>query len=345
VKILIVGGTGFIGPHVVRRLVTRGHTVAVFNRGESSAPLPPAVTHLRGDRRDLPRYRGEFARFAPDVVVDTRPLSQDHARTVMSVFCGLARRAVALSSGDVYRAYGVLRGIESGPLEPVPLREDAPLRLRLYPYRGETPRAPDDPMLWIDNYEKILVEQAILGQAELPGTILRLPMTYGPGDDQHRLFPYLKRMDDRRAVILIDEVHARWRWARGYVEDVAEAIVAAIVDDRAAGWIYNVSEPESLTEAEWVRAFARVAGWHGQVLTVPADLMPSHLKQAGNFEQHLVYDTSRIRRQLGFSETLPRTEAIRRTVAWERANPPACVDPREFDYGQEDEVISRLVGS
>ena len=98
-------------------------------------------------------------------------------------------------------------------------------------------------MRWLDDYDKILVERVVIGEPDLPGTILRLPMIYGPGDDAHRLFPYLKRMDDGRPAILMEEVRARWRWARGYVEDVAEAVVSAVLDDRAAGRVYNVSEP------------------------------------------------------------------------------------------------------
>jgi nucleoside-diphosphate-sugar epimerase len=340
VKVLVVGGTGFVGPPIVRRLVTRSHRVAVFHRGMTRADLPSEAIRLCGDRRYLADYRDEFARFAPDVVLDTRPLTEEHARTVMSVFRGIAGRAIALSSGDVYRAYGLLLGTESGPLEPTPIREGAPLRTRLYPYCGDKPRAPADPMQWMDHYEKILVEREVLCQANLPGTILRLPMTYGPGDDQHRLFPYLKRMDDQRPAILLDEVHARWRWARGFVEDVAEAIVAATVDDRSAGRIYNVGEPDALNEADWVRAIAEAAGWHGQIVTVPRERIPSRLSPPGNFEQHLVYDTSRIRQELGYCEKVPRAQALARTVAWERAHPPKCTEPDEFDYAAEDKVLA-----
>lgn len=73
----------------------------------------------------------------------------------------------------------------------------------------------------MDAYDKILVERAVMGDADPVGTILRLPMVYGPGDPQHRLFQYLKRMDDRRPAILMDEGAAGWRWSRGYVENVA----------------------------------------------------------------------------------------------------------------------------
>src|SRR5262245_8084790 len=49
-EILILGGTGYIGPYQVREAVRRGHRVTVFNRGVHQADLPPSVVHLQGDR-------------------------------------------------------------------------------------------------------------------------------------------------------------------------------------------------------------------------------------------------------------------------------------------------------
>jgi nucleoside-diphosphate-sugar epimerase len=50
VRALVIGGTGFSGPHVVRRLHAMGHDVIVFHRGETRAELPPGVEEIAGDR-------------------------------------------------------------------------------------------------------------------------------------------------------------------------------------------------------------------------------------------------------------------------------------------------------
>jgi nucleoside-diphosphate-sugar epimerase len=341
-QVFVVGGTGFMGPHVVRRLVERGHDVVVFHRGVTSADLPPEVAEWRGDRNCIAEKRAQIARLAPDVVLDTRPMTGLQARTLVETITGIARRLVVLSSGDVYRAYGVLRRLETGPLQPVPIAEDALLRTQLYPYRGEFPRPHDDPMRWVDDYDKILVERAVMGDPTLPATVLRLPMIYGPGDDQHRLYAYLKRMDDGRPAILIDEAFGRWRWARGYVENVAEAIVAAIVDDPASGRVYNVSESDALTEREWIEAIGEVAGWTGRLVSLPADELPPRFRQPLNFEQYLTYDTTRIRAELGYSEHVTLRNGIKRTIDWERLHPPAEIDPQDFDYAAEDTVLAMV---
>jgi nucleoside-diphosphate-sugar epimerase len=223
---------------------------------------------------------------------------------------------------DVYRAYDVLRGVESEPLEPVPFDEGAALRTKIYPYRGETLRADDDPMKWVDTYDKILVEHVAASEPDLPATILRLPMVYGEGDYQHRVLEYLKRMDDGSPVIQLDEIGAQWQTSRGYVENVAGAIVRVVEDENAARKTYNVADADVLTEAEWVEHIGRAAGWQGRVVIVPLDQMPEAMRFEGNARQSLVGDTKRIRRQIGYTEMVSTDEALARTVAWERAHPP-----------------------
>ena len=187
-------------------------------------------------------------------------------------------------------------------------------------------------------YEKILVERVSLGSLDLPGTVLRLPMVYGPEDFQHRLFPYLKRMEDQRPAILLPQGWAQNRVSRGYVENVAAAIALAVEDNRAAGRIYNVAEPEALTEMEWARRIGQMVGWTGQVLIDPQSPHSIGPEQA----PHLVVETGRIRGELGYAESIPQSEALRRTIEWERAHPPEPVDPTAFDYAAEDAALAAL---
>lgn len=338
-RILVIGGTNFMGPLVVRSLSEQGHEVTVFHRGQTRADVPGGVKELLGDRRPLAGSKVELQRLAPEVVLDMIPAIEQDAREVMSTFRGAARRVVAISSQDVYRAFGRVNGKEAGPVESMPITEESALRENLYPYRGEKPRDQDDPKQWQDDYDKILVERVVMGDADLPGTILRLPMVYGPGDYQHRLFSYLKRMDDHRPAILLDEAEAQWRWTHGYVENVAGAIALAVTNERAAGRIYNVGEPFTFTMAEWVEMVGKAAGWQGRVVLVPRGRLPEPLRWGINAEQDIVVDSSRIRSELGYEERVELEEALRRTVAWERAHPPKEIDAKEFDYAAEDTFL------
>ena len=65
--ILILGGTGFIGPHIVRNALARGHKVTIFNRGRTNTHLFPEVEKLKGDRdNDLKALEGR----SWDVAID-----------------------------------------------------------------------------------------------------------------------------------------------------------------------------------------------------------------------------------------------------------------------------------
>jgi nucleoside-diphosphate-sugar epimerase len=277
-----------------------------------------------------------------DVVIDMVLITESQAEQLIDVFKGITRRIIGISSQDVYRAYGIMLGKESGELQPTPLTEDSDVRSVMYPYRGATPRSHDDPRRILDDYDKIPIEQALMHRSSVPATILRLPMVYGPGDYQHRLFEYLKRMDDERPAILLEKGLAQWKSSFGYVENVAHAICSAVANADAAENIYNVADSATFTTEEWVKHIARNIGWEGKVIPCERALLPSHLDPGFNTEQHLNVSTERIRQDLGYAELVPLDTALSRTVAWERIHPPAHIEETQYDYNAEDSVIETL---
>ena len=339
-NILVIGGTNFIGPFVVRQLVEQGHQVAVFHRGKTQADLPPTVQHIYGDRAQLSTYQDTLHKLSPEIVLDMIAYTETDAQAVVNLFKGYARRVVVISSQDVYRAYDILRQIETGILDPTPLTEASPLRSQLYPYEN----LPEVQRSLPADYDKILVEQTYRSNPELPATVLRLPMVYGPGDYRHRFQAYLKRMDDRRPAIVLETSIANWRGCYGYVENVADAIALAVTDERAAGQIYNIAESESLSEADLIKAIGQQAGWDGQVVSIPAAHMPESWPMQLNAEQHWATDSTRIRQELGFVEKISREDALQHTIAWERTTDQDNLShhPTLLEYAVEDELLRSL---
>ena len=342
-KVLVIGGTGFISYQVVHQLVKIGHEVTVFNRGQTPVELPPQVRWLKGDRHNLSDFKQEFQKLAPQVVLDMIPYTAKDALAVVDIFEDIARQVVAISSADVYRARDIIWQRETGIIDPTPLTEDSPLRSQLYPYRDLA----DDP--FARDYDKIPVEQVYLSATKLPVTIIRLPMVYGAGDYRHRLYPYIKRMDDKRPAIVLEETIARWLGCYGYVENVAyaiaklaEGIALAVNDERAKGRIYNVCE-SPITVAELVEAIAKVVDWQGKVIIVPESQMPDTWKLKANLDQHWVTDSTRIRTELDYQEIVSRHEALRRTIDWSREHPPEDIsldDSKLLNYEDEDKILS-----
>ena len=285
----------------------------MFHRGRTTADLPASAIQIFGDRARLTELAPALRSFAPEVVVDGCAYSQRDAELMVETFSGVAQRAVCLSSMDVYRAYGIFRRLEAGPPCPNPFAEEAPLRASRFPYRSAA-AGPDD---FLFTYDKILVEEVVSSEPRLPATILRLPQVFGPHDSQHRLGEYVKQMDSGQDVLL-DEARASWRWTRGYVEDVAFAVELAVKAGNVAGRIYNVGERFARTEREWIDEVGVAAGWTGKIKLQPSLAQPTD--DPYDWRQDLAADTTRIRIELGYDETMPLEEALERSIAWERAH-------------------------
>ena len=284
-RLLVIGGTKFIGPHVVRQLAAGGHRVTVFHRGATEAALPSGVEHIHDSAAGIPvvTYPASLLEQPFDIVIHMIPMGEDDALAAVESFRHRVSRLVVLSSGDVYLAYGRFTELEPGPVEESPLTEQAPLRSVLYPYRKAA--SPGD---WMYRYEKILVERTVLREPTLPAVVLRLPKVYGPGGNAD-----LATMYGCRA-------WPHWRWTHGYVENVARAIVLAALHPQASG-IYNVGEERTPSVAE-------------RLADLPRSSLPD-MTMTANFAQNLVYDTSRIRHELGYTDIVEYGEGLRRTVA------------------------------
>ena len=307
--LFLIGGTGFIGRHVTRNLVECGHAVTVFHRGETTPDLPSAVEVVHGNRDDTDALRTALDAAAPDGVLDLIPYTEPQADALVEACTGRTDRLVVLSSGDVYRQYDGLRGASDHPPDPVPLTEDAPLRASRYPYRGS-----GADFAYAHDYDKLLVEQRVRAGAA-PATILRLPKVYGPGDGQRHVGEALARLRGADEALVLGEQQARWRWSRGYVENVAAAIAEATTNAAAAGRTYNVGEPDALPEATWLRRVAAAAGIEATIRTAPDEEVDG--QPPFDWRYAMATDTRRLRTELGFAEPVGHAEALRRAIAWE----------------------------
>lgn len=325
-RILLIGGTGFTGPAVIHQLLERGHDVTFLHRGQTEDERTSGAREIIGDRRDGVLLTRAVTEASPDVLVDMIPYTAKDAEVVRQACRGVVPRVVALSSIDVYLAFGRIKNTEPGPLQPTPLTETSALR------ETNQPGGPD--------CDKIAVERTYRDDPELPATILRLPAIHGEKDKYRRFRSYLKRMDDGRRFILLGESIAGWKFSRGYVENIAHAIVLAIESPAAAGEVFNVAEPRAMTELSFVQAIGEAAGWDGEVNVLPDAQLPRHLQTTENFEQDWDVSSEKIRTALGYAEIVPRPEAFRRTVQWERDHPLES-EPFEINYIAEDEAISQ----
>ncbi len=167
-SILILGGTGFIGPHQVEYAQSRGHSVTLFNRGVTHPQLFPDVEKLRGDRNDdLEALKGREW----DVVFDNAATEPSWVRLSTSVLKDAVRQYLFISTLSVFADDGVVDQDEQGVLAVYDEEAGEPVTGSAY------------------GGKKVLCERA--AEEAFPGrtTVLRPSIITGPGDPTMR-FPY-----------------------------------------------------------------------------------------------------------------------------------------------------------
>lgn len=319
-NILLIGGTGFIGRHLIEQLNKENNQLILFSRNAPTFELPQGVLTMQGNRMHLKNYRAQFELFKPDVVVDLIPYSQQDAEDLLEVFQGITSHIIALSSADVYKAYQIFHGSDETVIPGV-LNEKSELRTQMFPYRH--PEQFNDLMY---DYEKIHVEQTLLGNGNIDVTILRMAALYGEHDTHKKLSAYIRPMLTKESEILIPEHKAHWRWTRAYVKDAVRAIDLAINQPQARNEVFNVGGAKTYSQFEIIELLKALTGWKGEIITVKQNIisdMPNEFeeeltKDEYNYEQHLVMNSQKIRDMLGYKESVPYIIGIDKTIAYEK---------------------------
>jgi nucleoside-diphosphate-sugar epimerase len=313
-RIVVLGGTRFIGRAVVAALVDAGHDVTVVHHGLAEpADLPP-LDHVHLDRsalthRDLPG--------GVEAVVDVS--AETGAQSAVAIAATPGARRVVLSSGDVYRAFASLHN--ETVTDPVPLTEDAPLRTE----RG---------LASTGGCENLDVEAAYLPAGAVA---LRLGAVYGPHDYQRRHESVLRRLRAGRTRIPIGA--GTFLFSHVYVDDVAKAVLLALTGDGLGGRAFNIAEPVTPSvELRIRRTIAAVDGAAGtELVRVPDAALPPDLRLTAALGQHLLMSSARFTAETGWRCTDP-DEALGRSVRWHLAHPPTDAGD---DFTADDAALRR----
>jgi len=320
VRVVVLGGTGFIGRRVVEQLVSRGDDVLVVHRGVTEPPGWVDCRHLHAARAAFAEVSGEVRRFAPDAVLDSHALTAADVAAVLPCLPDAA--LVALSSMDVYRAYEHFRARREG--EPVPLDEDAAVRVGRYPYRGEE--------IGEDDYEKLDVEPPYLARG---GTVLRLGFIYGEHDPQRREDFVLRRVRAGRRRIPVGA--GTLLLTRLYVHDAASAVLAALDNPAAAaGEVFNVGETRSRTVRGWAEQILAAAGSDAELVRVPDHVLPADLRITSAGSQHMLASSAKATARLGWTPADP-TVGVANSVAWHLAHPP---EPAGLSFVDDEAALT-----
>jgi nucleoside-diphosphate-sugar epimerase len=321
-KVIVFGGTRFIGRAIVEELAAAGRDVLIVHRGNLEPGDMPPVQHLHADRMELETHRDVLAAFKPDAAVDCRALTRADSEAVLAALpAGL--RLVVISSLDVYRAFGALN--DERETDPVPLDETSPVRPNRYPYRGKMPG--------MDDYDKLDVEDVYLPAG---ATSVRLPMVYGEHDYQLREEFILRRVRAGRTRIPFGA--GSWLACRAYVRDVARGVHLALKTPSAAGEVLNLCEDKTYSMRMWSRMILDAAGSDAELVRVADEVLPEDLQPTGTMTQHIAASAQKARSMLGWTTADP-IESLQTTVSWHLANPP---NDTGSDFSADDLALASV---
>jgi nucleoside-diphosphate-sugar epimerase len=249
-RVLVIGGTRFVGRLLAFRLLARGHVVTLFNRGTRPDPFGTRVERVIGDRTtgDLER-RLHDRTF--DAVVDFAAYQGDEVRRAISLFSGRVGHYVFVSTGQVYL---VREGLAVGPNGARETDYDGPVR----------PKPEADPDLgdWEYGVGKRDCEDALIeawARDRFPATRLRIPMVNGEGDYYGRVQAYVARILDG-GPLLVPHRGGDPRTRHAYGADVAAATEAMLGVDTTFGEAFNLANDETPTLVELLTMLAAHLG-------------------------------------------------------------------------------------
>lgn len=309
-KVLIIGGTGFISGQIAEKAADAGHEVVLFNRGLRNPSAPYDV--INGDAKDLTRFKADLLAAKPDVVVHCIAYNEKQAKDLVSVFDGTGTHVIALSSADCYEAFQQLnRGAETDQ----PVRETSETSKTTHYLKS----------MGMPDYDKNLMTKELMDAhkaGKIEATVFRVPMVYGPGDYQYayRHGDIIKHIIDGETDLVMASNEQSAIFTYGYVENVAAAIVHSFDLPQVKGEVYNLGEEDVRTRRRWAELYAENAGH-----TFKFRILPPETFGGANNEppRNFIMDTAKFRADTGFKDPVDLKEAIRRTHEWAVKHPEA----------------------
>lgn len=234
-RILIMGGTRFIGVYLTKILLEQGHEVVLFNRGNKPAPVE-GIKQIHGDRTDANQLKEKLAQEQFDAIFDNNGRELSDTQPLAEIFKGRVQHFVYMSSAGVYLKSDQLPHVEGDAVDPKSRHKG----------KSET--------------EIYLADQG------LPFTAIRPTYIYGPqnyNDVEAWFFDRIVR--DRPIPVPGNGLHIT---QLGHVKDLAVAMAAVLGNQQAVGQIYNVSGDRFVTFDGLARACAVAAGKSADALKI-----------------------------------------------------------------------------
>jgi nucleoside-diphosphate-sugar epimerase len=300
-KILFIGGTGFISTSVSRLAVAKGFQLYLLNRGLRKPELP-GVRQLTADVRQPEQARAALRKLEFDAVVDWIAFTPEDIERDLALFRGRTRQFIFISSSSAYQKPPACHVI----------RESTPLRNPFWQYARD----------------KIACEERLTRawrEEGFPVTIVRPSLTYGDANFPIALggwgcYTLADRLKKGRPIIVHGDGSSLW--VVTHADDFARGFCGLLGNNQAVGDVFHITSDEVLTWNQIYETIADALGVKASLVHIPSDFIARVAPALegtllGDKSWSVIFDNSKIKSVVpGFQAVIPFREGIRRTLAW-----------------------------
>jgi nucleoside-diphosphate-sugar epimerase len=332
---LVIGGTGPSGPHLITGLLERGFDVTMFHSGRHEVEALPDIEHIHGN----PFSRDGIAEALDGREADVVIATYGRVRYLAAAVAGRCEQFISVGGTPVYLGF-VQPDVNTPPGLPARITEDAEL---------VPPEGIEGAIYGVGAVRR--TEDAVFSlhdQDAFSASVFRYPSIYGPRNPHSWEWSTIRRVLDGRGAIVVPDGGLPTHYRLSSWNAAHSMLLAVDHPDEASGQAFNCADDDQFSLRQWIELIVEHMGADLEILNTPGDVPgPGWALMVFRYEcsPHVIVDTSKIRRLLGYADVVPAREGLGKTVDWIIANRDdaptwSVLDP--FDYEAEDAFIAAL---
>ncbi len=310
-RILIMGGTRFIGVYLTKVLVEQGHEVVLFNRGNHPAPVE-GVEQIQGDRKDAAQLKEKLKGESFDAIFDNNGRELSDTKPLVEIFNGKVQHFVYVSSAGVYLKSDQMPHVEGDAVDPNSR------------HKGKHHT------------------EAYLAESGIPWTSIRPVYIYGPQNYNDLEAWFFDRIVRDRPIPIPG--NGKFITQFGHIHDLAMAMASVLGNETAINKIYNISGDRYVTFDGLAIACAEAAGKSVEDLKLvhydPANFDFGKRKAFPVRQQHFFADIHRAKTELDWQPKYDLVSGLK--DSFQNDYLASGRDESEIDFSLDEEILGKI---
>ena len=310
-RILMMGGTRFIGVYLTKVLVAQGHEVVLFNRGNHPAPVE-GINQIMGDRKDAAQLKEKLSGESFDAIFDNNGRELSDTQPLVEMFKGKIEHFVYVSSAGVYLKSTQMPHIEGDAVDPNSRHKG----------KHQT--------------------EAYLNDSGIPWTSIRPVYIYGPQNYNDLEAWFFDRIVRNRPLPIPG--NGRFITQFGHIQDLALAMASVLGNETAIGKIYNISGDRYVTFDGVAYACAKAAGKSPEDIKIvhynPDNFDFGKRKAFPIRQQHFFADIHRAKTELNWQPKYDLVSGLK--DSFNNDYLASGRNQSEIDFSLDEEILGKM---